>query len=123
MKSYKTKNCIMNISTPVLYAKRLSKKKQQNHIKYDHQEWYCVICDKYFTQLSNKKDHEITYIKCRKCYKNFKSLTKIRKHKKRSLSKYYKKQTLHRPAPQLCPTFFLRIKKSFFFIPFLIQKM
>ena len=58
MKSLKTKNCIMSISTLVLYVKRLSKKNQPNHIQYDHRELYCDNCDKYVTQLSNKKDHE-----------------------------------------------------------------
>ena len=71
--------------------KRLSKNNQQNHIQYDHQYLYCDNVDKYITQLSKKKDHEKTCIKFRKCYKNFKSITKIRKHKKISLSKYYKK--------------------------------
>ena len=37
--------------------KIFSKNNQQNEIKYDHQEFYFDNCDKYFTQLSNEKDH------------------------------------------------------------------
>ena len=56
-------------------------------MQYDHQELYCDNCDKCFTQLSNMKDHEKTCIKCGKYYKNFKSVTKIKKHNKISLKK------------------------------------
>ena len=40
-------NCIMITSTLVLYAKRLSKNNQHNHIQYDHQELYYDNSDKY----------------------------------------------------------------------------
>ena len=42
--------------------------------------------------MSNKKDHEKTCIKCRKYYKNSKSLTQIKKQRKNLIFKnYYKK--------------------------------
>ena len=64
----------MITSTLVLYVKRLSKNNQQNHIQYDHQELY--------------------YDNIKKCYKNFKTKTKIRNHKKRNITKkLYKKIT------------------------------
>ena len=78
MKSLKTKNCIMSISTLVMYVKRLSKNNPQNYIQYDHQELYFNDCDQYFTQFENKKDHEKRCIIFRKFYKNFKSITKIK---------------------------------------------
>ena len=33
--------------TSTLFVKRLSKNNPQNHIQYDHQEFYCDNCDKY----------------------------------------------------------------------------
>ena len=38
---FEDQNSIMITSTLVLHVKRLSKKKPQNHIQYDHQELYC----------------------------------------------------------------------------------
>ena len=56
---------------------------------YDHQDLWCNNCYKYFTQLSNNNDHE-KRIKCRKGYKKFKSITKIKKHRKEVNQNYIK---------------------------------
>ena len=80
----------MSISTLVLYVKRLSKNKQQNHIQYEHPALFFDKCDKYCTQLSNKTDHE-------KYLSNVENVTKTSSLQlklgsiKQSLSKYYKK--------------------------------
>ena len=54
-----------------VYIKRLSKNTQQNHIQYDHQELYSDNFEKYFTQLSNMKEHGGKMYQLRKMLQEF----------------------------------------------------
>ena len=65
---------------------------QSDHIHYNHEELFCENCNNYFTQMTQMEEHKKSCIRCERCYKTLKSISEIRKHNKKCLSKRLQKK-------------------------------